>query len=134
MAHSVLCKYRSMDGLFGSLIELDTLGDVSYNGFLVAHPGSDPTTSRARLHRSMILSVLGPDHTLMVLFLGTHTRTSQWVTHPEIALAASTLNFGVPIEPEASELLKCLVLGRDVNIHIRPRRSTSLGDVGGLIL
>ena len=38
-----------------------------------------------------------------------------------------SLNFGVPTEPEASELPKSLVLGRDGNIHIR---ITPLGDVG----
>ncbi|RXI01080.1 hypothetical protein DVH24_001314 [Malus domestica] len=40
------------------------------------------------------------------------------------------LNFGVPMEPKASELLKGLVLGRDGNIHIRLTGSTPLGDVG----
>ncbi|RXH90227.1 hypothetical protein DVH24_032584 [Malus domestica] len=54
-------------------------------------PARALTTSRARLHRSIILSTLGPDHTLIVLFLGTHTRTSQWVTHPGIALAQTCL-------------------------------------------
>ena len=38
-----------------------------------------------------------------------------------------SLNFGVPTEPEASELPKGLALGRDGNIHIR---ITPLGDVG----
>ncbi|RXH87362.1 hypothetical protein DVH24_034262 [Malus domestica] len=78
-------------------------------------------------HRSTILSALGPDYALTVLFLGTHTRTSQWVTHHEIALARYSLNFGVPMESEASELPKSLVLGRDENIHLR---ITPLGDVG----
>ncbi|CAN6589044.1 unnamed protein product [Malus baccata var. baccata] len=78
-------------------------------------------------HRSMILSALGPDYALMVLFLGTHTRTSQWVTHHGIALARYSLNFGVSMELEASELPKGLVLGRDENIHIM---ITPLGDVG----
>ncbi|RXH86387.1 hypothetical protein DVH24_017440 [Malus domestica] len=123
-----------MDGLFGSLIELDTLGDVSYSGFMVSHPHPGPTIFLARLYRSTILSILEPDHALMVLFLRTHTRTSQWVTHLGIALAANSLNFGVPMETEVSELSKYLVLGRDENIHIRSRGSTSLGDVGGLIL
>ena len=90
-------------------------------------PARAPTTSQARLHRSTILSALGPDHALTVLFLGTHTRTSQWVTHHGIALARYSLNFGVPMEPEASELPKGLVLGRDENIHLR---ITPLGDVG----
>ena len=44
---------------------------------------------------------------------------------------ANSLNFGVPTEPEASELPKGLVLlGRDENIHIRLTRSIPLGDVG----
>ena len=34
------------------------------------------------------------------------------------------------MEPEASELPKCLVLGRDGNIHIRFTRSTPMDDVG----
>ena len=68
---------------------------------------------------STILSALGPDYALTVLFLGTHTRTSQWVTHHGNTLGRYSLNFGVPTEPEASELPKGLVLGRDGNIHIR---------------
>ena len=83
-----------------------------------------PTTSRARLRCSTILSPLGPDHALTVLFLGTHTRTSQWVTHHGIALARYSLNFGVSMNSEASELPKGLVLGRDGNVHIRLRGST----------
>ncbi|RXH87477.1 hypothetical protein DVH24_034377 [Malus domestica] len=43
---------------------------------------------------------------------------------------ANLLNFGVPMEPEASELPKGLVLGRDENIHIRLTGSTPLDDVG----
>ncbi|RXH88529.1 hypothetical protein DVH24_000128 [Malus domestica] len=53
-----------------------------------------------------------------------------WTTHPGIALDAISLNFGVPTEPELSELPKGLVLGRDRNIYIRLRGSTPLGDVG----
>ncbi|KAM2757557.1 hypothetical protein PS2_019292 [Malus domestica] len=95
-------------------------------------------TSRPRVHhipsplhhRSTILSALGPDYALTVLFLGTHTRTSQWVTHYEIALARYSLNFRVSIEPEACELQKGLMLGRDGKIHIRLTGSTPLGDVG----
>ncbi|RXI01386.1 hypothetical protein DVH24_014735 [Malus domestica] len=30
---------------------------------------------------------------------------------------ANSLNFGVPMEPEANELSKGLMLGRDENIH-----------------
>ncbi|CAN6725889.1 unnamed protein product [Malus baccata var. baccata] len=43
---------------------------------------------------------------------------------------ANSLNFGVPMEPEANELPKCLVLDRDGNIHIRHIGSTPMGDVG----
>ncbi|KAM2988363.1 hypothetical protein FF2_002458 [Malus domestica] len=43
---------------------------------------------------------------------------------------ANSLNFGVSMEPETSELTKGLVLGRDGNIHIRLTGSTPLGDVG----
>ncbi|RXH87358.1 hypothetical protein DVH24_034258 [Malus domestica] len=43
---------------------------------------------------------------------------------------ANSLNFGVPMEPEASELPKSLMLSRDGNIHIRHRGSTPLGDMG----
>ncbi|CAN6723757.1 unnamed protein product [Malus baccata var. baccata] len=50
-------------------------------------PAQASTTSRARLCRSTILSSLGLDHALTVLFLRTQTRTSQWVTHHEIVLA-----------------------------------------------
>ncbi|XP_070665992.1 uncharacterized protein [Malus domestica] len=78
-------------------------------------------------HRSIILSALGPDHALTVLFLGTHTRTSQWITHHGSALVRYSLNFGVPVNSETSELPKSLVLGRDENIHLR---ITHLGDVG----
>ncbi|RXH98474.1 hypothetical protein DVH24_010799 [Malus domestica] len=92
-------------------------------------PARAPITFRTRLHRSTILFVLGLDHAFTVLFLITHTRTSQWVTHPEIALAAISLNFGVPIESEASDFPKSLMLDRDENIHIRLTRSTLLGDV-----
>ncbi|KAM1147745.1 hypothetical protein ACFX2J_039289 [Malus domestica] len=42
---------------------------------------------KGRLRRSTILSALGPSHALTVLFLRTHMRTSQWVTHLENALA-----------------------------------------------
>ncbi|CAN6692588.1 unnamed protein product [Malus baccata var. baccata] len=52
-----------------------------------------------------------------------------WVTYPGNALAPFSLNFGVPMEPEASEFPKGLVLGRDENINIRLTGSTPLGDV-----
>ena len=74
----------------------------------------------------MILSVLGLPFPHGFVF-GNSRATSQWVTHHGIALAPFSLNFGVPMEPEASELPKRLMLGRDGNIHIR---LTPLGDVG----
>ncbi|CAN6586417.1 unnamed protein product [Malus baccata var. baccata] len=62
------------------------------------HPGLDS-----------ILSALGPDHALMVLFLGTHTRTSQWVTHPGIALARTRLTseFQWNPKPVSSQNASC---------------------------
>ncbi|RXH81335.1 hypothetical protein DVH24_006160 [Malus domestica] len=77
-------------------------------------------------HRSTILSALGLPFPHGFVF-GNSRATSQWVTHPGIALAFFSLNFEVPTEPEASELPKDLVLGRDRNIHLR---ITPLGDVG----
>ena len=60
--------------------------------YVTSHPDPGPITSQTRLRRSTILSALGTDHTLTVLFLGTHTsRTSQWVTHPGNALTHSRL-------------------------------------------
>ncbi|RXI06514.1 hypothetical protein DVH24_025650 [Malus domestica] len=43
---------------------------------------------------------------------------------------ANSLNFRVSMEPEANELPKDLVLGRDENIHVRLTESSPLGDVG----
>ncbi|KAM2996506.1 hypothetical protein FF2_043324 [Malus domestica] len=54
-------------------------------------PARAPTTSQARLYRSTILSALSPNHARTVLFLRTHTRTSQWVTHHENALVRTRL-------------------------------------------
>ncbi|KAI5329486.1 hypothetical protein L3X38_028883 [Prunus dulcis] len=56
-----------------------------------------------RLRRNTILSALGlatfsPART--VLFLGAHGATSQGVTHPGIAPASNSLNFGVPTNPK----------------------------------
>ena len=96
----------------------------------MSHPGPSSTTPQAQLRHSTILSSLGPYHAFTVLFLGTHMRTFQWVTHHGIALARYSLNFEVPTELEASELPKYLVLFEDGNIHIRLTRSTPLGNVG----
>ncbi|RXI09897.1 hypothetical protein DVH24_030250 [Malus domestica] len=83
------------------------------------HPGP-------RLIRRTILSVFGPDHSLTVLFLGTHKRTFQWVIHLWIALARTRLTS--KFLPRSSELPKGIVLGRDRNMHIRLTGSTPLGD------
>ncbi|RXH67577.1 hypothetical protein DVH24_027724 [Malus domestica] len=91
---------------------------------ILSHPDPGSTTSQARLRHNTILSVLGPDHALTVLFLGTHlSRTSQWVTHLENALAHFSFNFGVPTEPGASELPKGLMLYEGEYVHIRHRGS-----------
>ncbi|CAN6567741.1 unnamed protein product [Malus baccata var. baccata] len=93
---------------------------------LICHiPAWALTTSRTRLHHCTILSVLGLDHVLTEL-----TRELP-VGHPSWDYSrAISLNFGIPMESEASELPKGLVLSRDDNIHIRHRGSTPLGDVG----
>ncbi|KAM2418706.1 hypothetical protein ACFX1W_025360 [Malus domestica] len=67
-------------------------------------PARTPTTSRARLRRSTILFAWGPDHALTVLFLGTHTRTSQGVTYLGIALTRThlTLEFRWNPKPVSS--------------------------------
>ena len=50
-----------------------------------------------------------------------------------MGLLSHATHFEVPTEPEASELPKGLVLGRDGNIHIRLTGSTPLGYVGSYI-
>jgi len=70
-----------------------------------------PTTSQAQLHHSTILSTLGPDHALTVLFLRTHTRTFQRVTHYGIALARTRLTseFLWNPNPVSSQKTSCSV-------------------------
>ncbi|KAI5333157.1 hypothetical protein L3X38_023287 [Prunus dulcis] len=56
-----------------------------------------------RLRRSAILSALGLatfSPARKDLFLGAHGATSQGVTHPGIAPASNSLNFGVPTNPK----------------------------------
>ncbi|KAM0976362.1 hypothetical protein PS2_018958 [Malus domestica] len=77
-------------------------------------------------HRSTVLSVLGLPFPHSFVF-GNSRVTSQRVTHPGSALASFSINFRVPTEPEANELPKGLVIGRDGNIHLR---ITPMGDVG----
>ncbi|XP_050105265.1 uncharacterized protein LOC126584938 [Malus sylvestris] len=62
-----------------------------------------------RLRRSTILSALGPDHTLMVSFLGIYARTSQWVIHHVIALARTRLisKFRWNPKPVSSQNASC---------------------------
>ncbi|RXH87147.1 hypothetical protein DVH24_028647 [Malus domestica] len=95
------------------------------SNFVTSRPGADHFPGPLH-HRSTILSALGLPFSHGFVF-GNSRATSQWVTHPGSALASFSLNFGVPTEPEASELPKGLVLGKDVNIHLR---ITPLGDVG----
>ncbi|RXH74548.1 hypothetical protein DVH24_029269 [Malus domestica] len=83
-------------------------------------PAQAPTISQARFHHSMILFALGLDYAF----------TNFPVGHPSLDFSrANLLNFEVLMKPEANELPKGLVLGRDKNIHIRHRGSTPLGDV-----
>ncbi|RXH70948.1 hypothetical protein DVH24_015570 [Malus domestica] len=91
----------------------------------MSHPVRAPTTSRARLCRGTILSILGLDHAL------TNSHENFPVGHPLWDCSrVNLLNFGVPTKPEASELPKGLALGRDGNIHIRLTGSIPLADVG----
>ncbi|KAM1527371.1 hypothetical protein ACFX11_016976 [Malus domestica] len=65
----------------------------------------------------MILSVLGPDHALKVLFLGIQTKTSQWVTHHRIALARTRLTSEFQWNPKlvSSQKISCYMeVGPDV--------------------
>ncbi|RXH77800.1 hypothetical protein DVH24_039771 [Malus domestica] len=54
-------------------------------------------------------------HFLIVLFMGTHEQFPSELPILGVLWPPSRLS-GVPTEPEASELPKGLVLGRDVNI------------------
>ncbi|KAL6218561.1 hypothetical protein ACLB2K_011771 [Fragaria x ananassa] len=60
-------------------------------------------TSRDPLRRNTILSALGPP-ALTVLFMGAQRATSQWVTHPGIALGSACLTseFSSPPKPLSS--------------------------------
>ncbi|RXH81450.1 hypothetical protein DVH24_034871 [Malus domestica] len=92
---------------------------------VTSRPGADQFSGPLH-HRSTILSALGLPFPHGFVF-GNSRATSYWVTHHGIALACYSLNFGVPMEPEANELPKDLVLARDENIH---SRITLLNDVG----
>ncbi|KAB2617464.1 hypothetical protein D8674_013333 [Pyrus ussuriensis x Pyrus communis] len=90
-------KLTKVDGRLGSDTKL-------------SHPGPGWNHFPGPLHyRSTILSALGLPFPHGFVF-GNSRTTSQWVTHHGIALALFSLNFGVPTEPEASELPKGLVL------------------------
>ncbi|RXI07031.1 hypothetical protein DVH24_026167 [Malus domestica] len=131
--------HLSWEGRFGILQSTPLKGPDDLVGTPQPGLGSDtnrhiPTRGPPHLsplhHHSTILCSLGPDYALTVLFLGTHTKTSQSVIHNGSALVRYLLNFRVPMNSEASELPKGLMLGRDGNIHIR---ITPLGDVGSYI-
>ncbi|KAI5311918.1 hypothetical protein L3X38_041091 [Prunus dulcis] len=62
--------------------------------------GASPVTSRDQLRRSTILSALGSPLCPHGFVSGSSRATSQWVTHPGIALAPNSLNFGVPMTPK----------------------------------
>ncbi|KAI5339519.1 hypothetical protein L3X38_018791 [Prunus dulcis] len=82
------------------------------------------------LRRSTILSALGPPLCPHSFVSGSSRATSQWVTHPGIALAPNSLNFGVSYDSEASELPKGLVLDGYGCAHIRHITPSPLVDVG----
>ncbi|RXH78936.1 hypothetical protein DVH24_034143 [Malus domestica] len=85
---------------------------------LQPHPGLDSTVARYY-----------PLWALTTPSLNSHKNFL--VSHPSWDCShGNSLNFRVLMEPEASELPKGLVLGRDENIHIRFTRSTPLDDVG----
>ncbi|CAN6714237.1 unnamed protein product [Malus baccata var. baccata] len=79
--------------------------------------------ARTRLHRSTILSVLGPDHAFTVLFLGTHKRTSQWIHSP---VRCGMLQF-IPLRgPTSSSAHIRPGIGSDTNLsHPGPTPTTS---------
>ncbi|RXI08906.1 hypothetical protein DVH24_023050 [Malus domestica] len=85
----------------------------------MSHPGPVHHILSLFHHRSTILFASGLPFPHGFVF-GNSLTTSH-------ALASFLLNFGIPTEPEASELPKSLVLGRDENIHLR---ITPLADVG----
>ncbi|KAI5334153.1 hypothetical protein L3X38_024286 [Prunus dulcis] len=70
-----------------------------------------------RLRRSTILSALGPLLCPHGFVSGNSRATSQWVTHPGIALAPNSLNFGVPKTPKpvSSQKASCWM---DAGVHI----------------
>ncbi|CAN6547160.1 unnamed protein product [Malus baccata var. baccata] len=88
---------------------------------VTSRPGADHFPGPLH-HRSTILSALDPDYALT------------WVTHPGSALAPFSLNFGVPTEPEASELPKGLIVtsrpGADHFLGPLHHRSTILSALG----
>ncbi|RXH84535.1 hypothetical protein DVH24_023288 [Malus domestica] len=71
----------------------------------------------------MILFALGLDHAITVLFLGTHEQLPRGSPIMECT-HSNSLNFGVSMELEASELPKCLhIPGRKcANEDVRPLR------------
>ncbi|RXI09433.1 hypothetical protein DVH24_034050 [Malus domestica] len=89
---------------------------------LVSHPGLNSTVLR-------YCPLWAP--TTPSRFVSRNSHENFLLGHPLWDCSrVNSLNFGVPMEPEASELPKGLVLGRDGNIHIKLTGSTPLDDVG----
>ncbi|KAI5311311.1 hypothetical protein L3X38_000035 [Prunus dulcis] len=86
--------------------------------------------SRDQLRRSTILSALGPPLCPHDFVSGNSRATSQWVTHPGIALAPNLLNFGVPTTPKPVSSQKELMLDGCGCAHIRHITPSPLVDVG----
>ncbi|RXH94980.1 hypothetical protein DVH24_024664 [Malus domestica] len=93
---SVLCDAEVAVIIFsqkGRINEFSSSEYVSFVKYLI-FKFSNPHLSfvlYSLFRRNTILSALGPDHTLTVLFMGTHARTSQGVTHPGNALVRTRL-------------------------------------------
>ncbi|CAN6577554.1 unnamed protein product [Malus baccata var. baccata] len=79
----------------------------AHHPFFVGRCGMLQFTSLRDLIK--ILSALGHDYALTVLFLGTHMRTSQWVTHPGNVLARThlTSEFRWNLKPVSSQKVSC---------------------------
>ncbi|RXH93652.1 hypothetical protein DVH24_014228 [Malus domestica] len=67
-----------------------------------------PTTSRARLRRSTILSALGPDHALTILFLGTHEQLPSGSPIIEVLSRATHLTSEFQRNPKPVSFQKAL--------------------------
>ncbi|RXH99786.1 hypothetical protein DVH24_021588 [Malus domestica] len=78
---------------------------------------TNPLLSTKRTHRQSgsskeadtIFFALGPDHVLTILSLGTHMRTSQWITHHGITLTRTRLTSEFPWNPKPVSSQKALI-------------------------